>query len=33
MKKIEENNSNLPLGAEHMSNAPWREGENEKKGK
>ena len=33
MKKIEENNSNLPLGAEHMSNAPWRDGENEKKGK
>lgn len=33
MKKIEENNSNLPLGAEHMSNAPWREGENQKTGK
>lgn len=33
MKKIEENNNNLPLGAEHMSNAPWREGENQKTGK
>lgn len=33
MKKIEENNSNLPMGAEYMSNAPWKDGENQKRGK
>lgn len=32
MKKLKENNSNLPLGAEYMSNAPWRDGENTKSG-
>tara|TARA_B100000900_G_scaffold394251_1_gene391516 strand:+ start:392 stop:1081 length:690 start_codon:yes stop_codon:yes gene_type:complete len=30
MKKLKEDNSNLPAGAEYASNAPWREGENTK---
>ena len=33
MKKIKENNSNLPMGAEYMSDASWRDGENQKVGK
>lgn len=33
MKNINENNSNLPMGAEYMSDAPWRDGENQKMGK
>lgn len=33
MKKLKEDNSNLPAGAEYASNAPWREGENTKDAK